>query len=85
MGIEALNTSDDWIDERNAIYQRRRDKVLATLAEIGLEVDPPKASLYVWARVPEGFTSGEFAEQLLDQCDIVVTPARATARTERAT
>ena len=74
MGIEALNTSDDWIDERNAVYQGRRDKVLAALAEIGLEVDPPKASLYVWARVPDGFTSGGFAEELLDKCDIVVTP-----------
>ena len=74
MGIEALKTSDAWIDERNAVYQARRDKVLATLADIGLEVDPPKASLYVWARVPEGFTSGALAETLLDQCDIVVTP-----------
>ena len=74
MGIEALNTSDEWIDERNAVYQRRRDKVLAALAGIGLETDPPKASLYVWARIPEGYTSGEFAEALLDQCDIVVTP-----------
>ena len=74
MGIEALNTSDEWIDERNAVYQRRRDKVLAALDEIGLEVDPPKASLYVWARVPHGFTSGDFAEQLLENCDIVVTP-----------
>ncbi len=74
MGIEALNTSDEWIDERNAVYQRRRDKVLAALASIGLETDPPKASLYVWARIPDGYTSGEFAEALLDQCDIVVTP-----------
>ena len=74
MGIEALETSDSWIDERNAIYQRRRDKVLSTLADIGLEVDPPKASLYVWARVPDGFTSGELAEQLLEECDVVVTP-----------
>ena len=74
MGIEALNTTDDWIDERNAIYQRRRDRVLEVLSDIGLEFDPPKASLYVWARVPEGFSSGDFAEQLLDQCDIVVTP-----------
>ena len=74
MGIEALETSESWIDERNAIYQRRRDKVLSTLAEIGLEVDPPKASLYVWARVPEGFTSGDLAEQLLEECDVVVTP-----------
>ena len=74
MGIEALNTTDDWIDERNAVYQRRRDRVLQVLSDIGLEFDPPKASLYVWARVPEGHSSGEFAEQLLDQCDIVFTP-----------
>ena len=74
MGIEALETSDSWIDERNSIYQRRRDKVLSTLAEIGLEVDPPKASLYVWARVPEGFTSGTLAEALLEECNVVVTP-----------
>ena len=74
MGIEALETSDSWIDERNSIYQRRRDKVLSTLAEIGLEVDPPKASLYVWARVPEGFTSGALAEALLEECNVVVTP-----------
>ncbi len=74
MGIEALETSDSWIDERNAIYQRRRDKVLSALADIGLEVDPPKASLYVWARVPDGFTSGDFAERILEDCDVVVTP-----------
>ena len=74
MGIEALNTTDEWIDERNAIYQRRRDRVLQVLSDIGLEFDPPKASLYVWARVPDGYSSGDFAEQLLDQCDIVVTP-----------
>ena len=74
MGIEALNTTDEWIDERNAVYQRRRDRVLEVLSEIGLEFDPPKASLYVWVRVPDGSSSGDFAERLLDQCDIVVTP-----------
>lgn len=74
MGIEALNTTDEWIDERNAIYQRRRDRVLQVLTDIGLEFDPPKASLYVWARVPGGYSSGELAEELLDKCDIVVTP-----------
>ncbi|MCL0028820.1 LL-diaminopimelate aminotransferase [Dehalococcoidia bacterium] len=74
MGIEALETSSEWIDERNKVYQRRRDKILEALASIGLHVDPPKASLYVWANVPEGFTSAEFTERLLEECDIVVTP-----------
>ncbi len=74
MGIEALGTSSEWIDRRNAVYQGRRDKVLTALQSIGLHVDPPKASLYVWANVPDGYTSAEFAERLLDECDIVVTP-----------
>ena len=74
MGIEALETTDDWLDGRNAIYQNRRDKVLRALETIGLHVAPPKASLYVWARVPEGETSASFTEKILDECAIVVTP-----------
>ena len=74
MGIEALKDPLDAIDERNAIYQRRRDRVLETLRGIGLHVDPPKAGLYVWARIPHGYTSAQVAESLLEQCDIVVTP-----------
>ena len=74
MGIEALNTTDGWIDERNAIYKRRRDKVLKALKSIGLHVDPPKASLYIWARIPEGYTSASLTEKLLEEGNIVVTP-----------
>ena len=74
MGIEALKDPLDAIDQRNAIYQRRRDRVLETLRGIGLHVDPPKAGLYVWARIPHGYTSAQVAESLLEQCDIVVTP-----------
>lgn len=74
MGIEALETSSEWIHARNKVYQCRRDKILEALASIGLHVDPPKASLYVWANVPEGFTSAKFTERLLEECDIVVTP-----------
>ena len=74
MGIEALKDPLDAIDERNAIYQRRRDRVVETLRGIGLHVDPPKAGLYVWARIPHGYTSAQVAESLLEQCDIVVTP-----------
>ena len=76
MGIEALKDPLDAIDERNAIYQRRRDRVLETLRGIGLHVDPPKAGLYVWARIPHGYTSAQIAESLLEQCNIVVTPGK---------
>jgi LL-diaminopimelate aminotransferase len=72
--IEALRGSQECIAEHNRIYQRRRDAVMAVLREIGLSATPPKASLYIWARVPPGYTSLEFAARLLDKAGIVVTP-----------
>ena len=74
MGIEAMALSQDDIDARNAVYERRRDRVVETLQAIGLDAIPPRASLYVWTRVPRGFTSAEFTAKLLDEADIVVTP-----------
>ena len=74
MAMEALLGPQDPIQENNDIYQRRRDKVIDVLKRIGLRVIPPQASLYVWARVPEGFTSAEFAQKLLEETAIVVTP-----------
>ncbi len=74
MAIAALNGPQDVIEDHNAIYQRRRDKVVDALRKLGLEVTPPKASLYVWARVPVGMTSAGFAERLLDEAAVIVTP-----------
>jgi len=72
--IEALSGPQDCIQEHNGIYQRRRDLLVETLNNIGLEATPPKASLYVWAQIPEGYTSAEFATDLLEQVGVVVTP-----------
>ena len=72
--IEALTGPQDCIQQHNAIYQRRRDLVVDMLHDIGLEAELPKASLYVWAKVPEGYTSVEFANDLLEQVGVVVTP-----------
>ena len=74
MGIAALNLPQEWIDSNNAIYRSRRDRVVAALNEIGLPAVAPKATLYIWTRVPDGFTSAQFAETLLEDCDVVVTP-----------
>ena len=74
MAMEALLGPQEPIGENNAIYQRRRDKVVDVLTHLGLRVTPPQAALYVWARVPEGFTSAEFAGRLLEETTIVVTP-----------
>jgi LL-diaminopimelate aminotransferase len=72
--IEALNNSQEAIERHNRIYQRRRDLVIEVLNDIGVEAKPPKAGLYIWAKVPEGFTSIEFTNDLLDNLGIVVTP-----------
>jgi LL-diaminopimelate aminotransferase len=74
MAIAAFEGSQDCIAEHNAVYQRRRDRLVAALARVGLHVRPPKAGLYVWARLPEGHTSLEFASRLLDDIGVVVTP-----------
>ena len=76
MAIEAVDGPQDVIADHNAIYQRRRDRIVETLRAIGIEVDPPKASLYVWAKLPEGVTSGDFAARLIEECAVVVTPGR---------
>jgi len=74
MAIEALNGPQDCISEHNDIYQRRRDLIVEVLANIGLEVTMPKASLYIWAKVPEGYNSVDFTADLLDQVGVAVTP-----------
>jgi LL-diaminopimelate aminotransferase len=73
MAITALEGPQDCIDEHNAIYQARRDKVIDALRSIGMRVQPPKASLYVWAHVPDGFTSVEFAGRMIDDIGVVMT------------
>ncbi len=76
MAIAAVHGPQDAIDEHNAFYQRRRDRIVKALRGMGLEVDPPKASLYIWAKLPEGTKSADFAARLIEDCSVVVTPGR---------
>jgi LL-diaminopimelate aminotransferase len=57
-----------------ALYQRRRDLVVSALGEIGIEIEPPKATIYVWAPVPERHSSASFAEEVLERAGVVVSP-----------
>ena len=72
--IEALNGSQDCVAEHNTVYQRRRDKLAKALSDIGLRARLPKASFYIWARIPRGYTSVEFTTELLDKAGVAVTP-----------
>ena len=72
--IEALTGPQEGIQDNVRIYQRRRDRLCAALNALGVQVDPPKASLYLWAKVPAGHTSASFAAKLIDEAAVVVTP-----------
>ena len=80
MAIEALTGPQDSVAANVEIYQRRRDRVIAALTTLGLSVAVPRASLYIWAKVPEGYTSAELATRLLEEIDIVVTPGSSYGR-----
>ncbi len=73
----ALRGDQSWLEGRNAIYQERRDMILATLAEMGIRARKPQASLYVWAEVPAGYTSQTFADKVLLEGGVSITPGSA--------
>ena len=68
------------IEEMNGIYARRRDLVVGALREIGLEVDSPRGTIYVWAPVPQGHSSASFAELVLEEAAVVVSPGSMYGR-----
>ena len=72
--VEALRGSQEHIVECNAVLQRRRDKLVKVLNEIGLKARIPKATFYVWAKIPKGYASIDFTKKLLDEAGIAVTP-----------
>jgi len=61
-------------EEMNAIYSRRRDLVVDALGAIGVDVAAPKGTIYVWAPVPEGHSSTSFAELVLEEAAVVISP-----------
>src|SRR4051794_12661198 len=63
--------------EMSAIYQRRRDLVCDALREIGVDVTPPRGTIYIWAPVPEGHTSESYCELVLEESAVVVSPGGA--------
>jgi len=65
--------NDPETDSWRQVLRSRRDLMVQGLRELGLRLDPPKATFYLWFRVPEGYSSSSFAERLLD-AGVVVTP-----------
>ena len=74
-GVTALTGDQTWLAERNEVYKTRRDIVVKGLRESGFSLENPKAAIYVWAHLPEGFTdSSEFCAKLLEETGVSMTP-----------
>jgi LL-diaminopimelate aminotransferase len=72
--IEAMQLPVSWLQQRNAIYRQRRDLLVDGCNALGMHTQSPKAGLYVWAAIPEGFTSRDFAGWLFDKTGVYITP-----------
>ena len=75
--VEALAGDQEWLSERNDVYARRRDMVLKALPAAGMSANTPKSTIYVWARIPSGYTSADFCSQLLEKAGVSITPGPA--------
>lgn len=72
--IDALLGPQDNIDTMNDIYKRRRDIMTEGLNKLGWNLDPIKATFYMWVPIPKGYTSAEFSALLLEKAGIIVPP-----------
>ena len=72
--VTALERCGSDVAAMNALYEKRRDLVVETLASIGVEVTSPKGTIYVWAPVPEGESSVSFAEKVLEDANVIISP-----------
>jgi len=75
--VEALTGNQEWLSERNEVYTLRRDIVINALPGTGMTADKPKSTMYVWVKLPAGVTGADYADRLLDQANVSVTPGIA--------
>lgn len=71
---ESLNASQQCVEELNDLYESRRNVLINGLKSIGWNVTAPKGSFFAWLKVPNGYTSEEFADFLLEKAHIAVAP-----------
>jgi LL-diaminopimelate aminotransferase len=77
VGATALTELRDFPQQMSSVYERRRDLVIDALRGIGLDAAPPRATPYIWVRVPEGYTSTSFTELVLERAAVAVAPGPA--------
>jgi LL-diaminopimelate aminotransferase len=80
--VEALSTDPAWLADRNRVYRERLEILVEGLQEVGMEASLPKATLYLWSRIPKvpkgedpsSWTSERFARVLLEETGVSVAP-----------
>jgi LL-diaminopimelate aminotransferase len=80
-GIEALMTKESVLREIRRTYQKRRDIFYRGLKDFGLEIENPKATFYVWVKVPKDFNSTNFVSHMLDKAGVLATPGNGFGTT----
>ena len=73
----ALRSDLSAVKENNRIYKRRMEKLHTALNEIGIKTEKPRGTIFVWAEVPDGYTSAGFADKILEEAGVIVTPGNA--------
>jgi LL-diaminopimelate aminotransferase len=73
-GAAALTRARHFPAEMSEVYRRRRDLMIAALGAISMQVEPPRATPYLWIRVPPGHDSASFTELVLEQAAVIVSP-----------
>ncbi len=72
--IIALETPTQLLEQQRSVYRRRRDRMVSVLNRIGLGVEPPLGTFYLWVPLPEGVSSMEFFDRLLREAAVVAIP-----------
>jgi len=75
--ISALNETQECVEQIRNTYSKRRDRLISSLSNMGWEVPPPRATMFVWAKIPEHLRhlgSLEFSKKLIKECKVAVSP-----------
>ncbi|OEG71905.1 LL-diaminopimelate aminotransferase [Candidatus Endomicrobiellum trichonymphae] len=78
--VTALTSSQKCVEDARKIYKERRDVLVGGLQKLGWEVNLPKASFYVWTKVPKGYTSSQTVSKLLEEAAIICTPGNGMGK-----
>lgn len=73
----ALRSDLSDVKKHGEIFKERMERMYQGLIEAGLEVEKPRGSIFIWSKIPKGYTSAEFSERLLEDVGVIVTPGTA--------